>query len=574
MIEKRKVHRHIGRWLIPGLVLLLTVTLIGYWYMKERPSNERIEYFNGSNPIIFHGKQEGNAYIDGDQVYLPIDWFHQHLEGLLHVDKDSQSVILTTKTKVIKIPIGKKIYYDDLEKIDSSHTHILSKKETLYISLQTIETFYPLQFKVLPKSSAVQIYINDQEIQWGKVEGTEDEDFLRLRTSPSLKSPYVAKINSGDTVSIEEEKEDFYFVRMEDGRAGYIQKRWIEKTKKEKIVLLNPQSPYSIKEVPNPIQLVWEAVYTKTPDPNELPQMPGINVVSPTWFHLEDGNGNVKSLASSTYVKWAKDSNRQVWALFSNNFDPDLTHEALRTFEKRKKIIQQLVKYAKEYELDGFNIDIENVYLEDGPLVTQFMRELTPALHRLGLIVSMDITFISDSENWSMFYEREKLTNIVDYLIVMAYDEHTSLSSKAGSVSSLPWVENNLISLLKIIPNDRLILGIPFYTRLWKETINDHGEIQLSSIALTMNEAEQWVKDHDLTPVFDEETEQYYVEYENIEENTLYKMWLEDRSSLMKRIQLAQNYELAGIAGWSRYFGNDMAWASFGEMYATNQNEE
>lgn len=198
--------------------------------------------------FFMESKKEMHILTETKCIYRSIGFIN------ICVDKDSQSVILTTKTKVIKIPIGKKIYYDDLEKIDSSYTHILSKDETLYISLQTIETFYPLQFKVLPKSSAVQIYINNQEIQWGRVEGTEDEDFLRLRTSPSLKSPYVAKINSGDTVSIEEEKEDFYFVRMEDGRAGYIQKRWIEKTKKEKIVLLNPQSPYSIKDVPNPIQ--------------------------------------------------------------------------------------------------------------------------------------------------------------------------------------------------------------------------------------------------------------------------------------------------------------------------------
>ncbi len=134
--------------------------------------------------------------------------------------------------------------------------------------------------------------------------------------------------------------------------------------------------------------------------------------------------GPIQNLASVDYVKWAKQKGYQVWGLFSNNFDPDLTHAVLNDFETRQNLIRQLLYYSQMYELNGYNIDFENVRMEDGPLLTQFIREATPYFHEAGLYVSVDVTFISSSGNWSQFYEREKLSEIVDYIVVMAYDEH------------------------------------------------------------------------------------------------------------------------------------------------------
>ena len=243
-----------------------------------------------------------------------------------------------------------------------------------------------------------------------------------------------------------------------------------------------------LHKIEGPIQLTWEAVYTKNPDLATMPVMPGVNVVSPTWFELSGTDGTIKNLGSLDYVNWAKTKGYQVWGLFSNAFDPDLTHEALQNYETRQKMIRQLLIYSQMYQLDGINIDIENVREEDGPLVTQFVREATPYFHQAGLIVSMDITFIS-SGNWSAFYEREKLAETVDYLMVMAYDEHWGTSEEAGSVASFPWVETNLQKLLEVVPNEKLILGVPLYTRLWE--VKETGEV--SSKALSMAEAKEWL---------------------------------------------------------------------------------
>ena len=275
------------------------------------------------------------------------------------------------------------------------------------------------------------------------------------------------------------------------------------------IVRINTkQNEVIIPQIEGPIQLTWEAVYTKNPDTELISEMPGVNVVSPTWFELSGSDGSIKNLGSLDYVNWAKKRGYQIWGLFSNAFDPDLTHEALKKYETRQSIIRQLLQYCQIYRLDGINIDIENVREEDGPLVTQFIREATPYFHQAGLIVSMDITFMTTG-NWSAFYEREKLAESVDYLIVMAYDEHWGSSEIAGSVASFPWVETNLQKLLEVVPNDKLILGVPLYTRLWEETST--GE--LSSKAMSMAEVKEWLAANAVTPQYDEVSGQNYAEY-------------------------------------------------------------
>jgi spore germination protein YaaH len=285
--------------------------------------------------------------------------------------------------------------------------------------------------------------------------------------------------------------------------------------------------------------------------------------VSPTWFSLTGNDGTISNLASLEYSKWAQSKGYQVWGLFSNSFDPVLTHEALKDFETRQKIIVQLLHFSQMYQLQGINFDIENVYPVDGPLVTQLMREATPYLHEAGLVVSMDITFYAgENNNWSSFYEREKLASIVDYLIVMAYDEHTGSSPVAGSVSSLPWVETNLQNLLKEVPKEKVILGVPLYTRLWKEQIKEDGTTEVSSQSMSMAKTKEWLTVKGLQPVYDEASGQNYAEYFAEEENATYKVWIEDELSLTKRANLAANYKLAGMASWSRVFGDQTAWTA------------
>ena len=399
------------------------------------------------------------------------------------------------------------------------------------MALDLILPYYDIQYSILPKTNAIEIVTNGMEKKHGTIQVQDvHEERLRLRTEPSLQSPYTAQIKDQEKVTIEKKEGDYVFIRKNDGTAGYLSNKYVTVGDTEIIQINKKQEEVIIPQIEGPIQLTWEAVYTNNPDTNMIPEMPGVNVVSPTWFELSGSDGSVKNLGSLDYVNWAKDRDYQIWGLFSNAFDPDLTHEALKKYETRQSIIRQLLQYSQIYRLDGINIDIENVREEDGPLVTQFIREATPYFHQAGLIVSMDITFMTTG-NWSAFYEREKLAESVDYLIVMAYDEHWGSSEIAGSVASFPWVETNLQKLLEVVPNDKLILGVPLYTRLWEETST--GE--LSSKAMSMAEVKEWLAANAVTPQYDEVSGQNYAEYYAADSKSTYRIWLEDEFSLTKK---------------------------------------
>ncbi|MDZ5472733.1 glycosyl hydrolase family 18 protein [Bacillus sp. 31A1R] len=547
-------------WIIGGLLfsfLLISSSVILLLYPFA--SKEKHVYFEGENPILLNGEQQGNAMIKEDSVYVPFTFMKTFIDDSLAFDEKSNSVIITTKDKVVQMPSDSLTFYVNEKSVQLNLSPIQNENGELFVAIDPILSYYPIEYTILKDSNAVWIKTNGQELQHGTVtEEKVHEEKLRLRTDSNLKASYTAQLQNKEKVFIENEKEDYYFVRKEDGTAGYVNKEFVTKGEVEEIVVEHEQKEVALPKLDGPIQLTWEAVYTKNPDTSSIPKMDGVNVVSPTWFELSDKKGGIKNLGSLDYVNWAHKQGYQVWALFSNAFDPELTHHAFKDFKTRQKMIRQLLHYSQMYKLDGINIDIENVNVEDGSLITQFVREATPYFHEAGLIVSMDVTFISDSGNWSAFYEREKLAKVVDYMAVMAYDEHWGSSPVAGSVASLPWVENNLKRMLEVVPNEKLILGVPLYTRLWE--VKDSGEI--SSKAVSMNFIKQWITENKVDVVYDETSGQNYGEHYVKKEKTTYKVWLEDELSLKKRADLAKEYELAGVASWSRFFADHTAWVA------------
>ena len=314
------------------------------------------------------------------------------------------------------------------------------------------------------------------------------------------------------------------------------------------------------------INLTWEHVLKPSgnPDLSQIGKMPGLNVISPTWFHLENGNGDIKNYASSAYAEWAHERGYQVWALFSNSFDPEITSQALASYDTRIHMIKQLLGFAEMYELDGINIDFENVYLEDKDRLTQFVRELTPFMHEQGLVVSIDVTIRGGSPMWSLFYDRKELGKIVDYMIVMTYDEHWASSPKAGSVASLPWTEKGIVDIMEEdhVPASKLLLGVPYYTRIWTEEYVD-GKKKVTSEARGMEYIQNLITEKNLIPVFLEDVGQHYVEYK--EDGKTKKIWIEDSVSMRSRIELVKKYDLAGVASWRRGFESPDIWETIQE---------
>jgi spore germination protein YaaH len=349
---------------------------------------------------------------------------------------------------------------------------------------------------------------------------------------------------------------EWYAATTRAGQFGYVREK--------EVALRDIVTPRA--EAPQPkqpwrpqgkINLTWEHVVSRNPDVAAIKDMPGLNVVSPTWFSVIDDQGTVKNKADSRYVRWAHARGYKVWALVDNGFDPARTSAVLSDLRKRESIIQQILAYASLYSLDGINIDFENINYSDRGLLVQFVREMAPLCREQGLVVSMDVTFKSKSLNWSMCYDRKALAQAVDYIMVMGYDEHTAGSPVAGSVGSLPWVEEGLQAVLEEVPADRLLLGVPFYTRLWREETKN-GVFTVTSKALGMEAAEETLRQNRAVIQWDAVARQNFGVFR--EGQAQCKIWLEDQESMALRVALVKKYGLAGIASWRRGFEKPAIW--------------
>ncbi|WP_317366565.1 glycosyl hydrolase family 18 protein [uncultured Tyzzerella sp.] len=304
------------------------------------------------------------------------------------------------------------------------------------------------------------------------------------------------------------------------------------------------------------IKIVWDQTNKSINDSDiKRKAINGLDVLSPTWFEIKNSKGDIEDKGSIEYSKWAKEQGYQLWGLVSNSFDKIITHDTLSDPNKRSKIINTLLEYAKKYNLDGINIDFENVAKEDGDYYLQFIKEATSIFKQNGLVVSVDMYVPAP---WTAHYQMKEVAKIVDYVIIMAYDEHYSTSKESGSVSSLPWAEKYMVEATKLVPKDKLIMGVPFYTRVWTETKKPDGTVSVVSKSLKMEEARKLLEDNNANIVWNEKTKQYYGEY--FSDGTTKKIWLEDEKSMEERMKLARKLDVKGIAAWKRGHETDATW--------------
>lgn len=304
------------------------------------------------------------------------------------------------------------------------------------------------------------------------------------------------------------------------------------------------------------INLAWQPTFEAESNFASNDKHVGLNVVSPSWFEIIDGEGRINNKVDVDYVTKAHEKGYQVWALITNSFDPDITNDVLHNEKARANVVKQLAAYTRLYELDGINIDFENVYDSDKDALTVFVREISEALHVLDAKVSIDVTVPSNVSQWSTCYDRKRLSESVDYVMVMAYDEHWRSSPVSGSVASIGWVEQGIINTLKEVPAEKIVLGVPFYMREWEERLSDGRKI--SAKTMTMERAEQTIRERNLQPVWLENQGQYYFEY--AENGHRYRVWQEDARSIALKTALVNQYQLAGVAGWRKGFEKPEIW--------------
>lgn len=541
---RRKTRRPLAWPLFAAALMLVGAGIFAPSFMYEEKAPASRPY------LVYRGERQSYpVVVEAGEAYVPFEFVKKVIDP--NAFAEDGLVVVTTQDKVVKLKTDSLTAYVNQNPVELRLPVTLEAGEP-YLPASALELLYPVSASLHEEAGTFTVHRTDSESSVAEVLSD-----AVVRTEPSIVARRTAVLPAGAYVEIFETKGGWVRVETTSGIAGWMSsKRLSDPTQKPADV--PPPKDYTPPPLKgSKVSLVWEQVDLRTPDTSTMGSLNGANVVSPTWFRLGEKPGDVDNYVDTRYVSWAHARGYKVWALFSNSFELQRTRTVLRDSDLRDKVISQILVYARMYSLDGINLDFENVYQDDAPYLTQFVRELTPLLHEMGLSVSMDITVKSLSPTWSLCYERKRLAEVVDYLMLMAYDQYSAGSKVAGPNSSIPWTKSSIERTLQEVPSHKLVLAVPFYMRLWKETKTDDG-VKVTQRAIGMDQADEWLSQQGVKSVYQSESGLMYAE-KTIGQDTQ-KLWIEDADSMKLRVELADSYGLAGVAAWRRGFENDAVW--------------
>lgn len=555
----------------PVLVVLILIVLIGaagvgsFLINRYKPGTEYMagnEYFNltdeNSVALIQNGELlEEQAVLIGGEPYAAYTYVESQLNSCFYWDEETKGILLTTSGGVQTLLPGDAA----VAKTPGGQPAVQQESDgKVYISLDVVKEYTDLDYAYYNDPNRVVI-----RNEWDGVEqATVQSDTAQVRQKGGIKSLILADVQKGDTLLYLENLDNWCKVMTADGYTGYIQTEDISEPEAIEARTAKKDSYERITR-DHKINLVWhQSTSTESNDAmaEMTAEMTGVNVISPTWFSVTDETGTISSLASADYVKLAHDAGREVWGLidnFNEAFDEttDLAYASVRS-----RIIEQLLAEAASCGMDGINVDFENLKEAGIPHYLQFLRELTSAAHTQNLVVSVDTPV---PQAYTMYYQRGEQARFVDYMIVMAYDEHFAGSEEAGSVSSLPFVQQAVEEMTRVMPADQVICGIPFYTRVWTEKF---GQSAITSEVLGMDGAKNYAKENQMTETWDASLGQNVATVET--SDARYTIWMEDEQSMEEKLKVIQSADLAGVAEWKLGFERADVWSLISEYIETN----
>ncbi|MBO5178927.1 MAG: hypothetical protein J6B87_01080 [Clostridia bacterium] len=475
-----------------------------------------------------------------EKIMLSKDTIDIYFDKWLYYDEKYETYITTSDIHIAKMKINSNtIEIDGVEKKIDVPVQLIDNK--VYIPIEELEQVYNIEIEnnskiiiTTPRSESVTITAQDEIILRG----------LKKRLSRK-----ITKVDAGEMLDVYRysKDKDWVWVRTSKGELGYVRQKDLAKYNIEEYV--------AKEEKIEKINLVWEYAESYTPDRTSQDKIKGIDVISPTWIYLKDTEGNLRNTVDKQYISWAHKNGYKIWAVLKNDrMGIENTSKIVTNMKARENLIIQLLSLCEQYNLDGINIDFEEMKKEDSKEFSQFVREISSSLRKNGYTVSVDVTVPDGSDTWSLCYDRYELAEAVDYLVLMAYDQYGASSKKAGSVASLSWVENNLKKMIERdgVNNEKIILGIPLYSRLWK--VKD-GNVSTTSV-VTMKYLDKYLNSPKTSWI--EEDGQYY--YENVDGNTWNVMWMDEKESIVKKLSLIEKYDLAGSAFWMWGYENENFW--------------
>lgn len=555
----------------PVLVVLILIVLVGaagvgsFLINRYKPGTEYMagnEYFNltdeNSVALIQNGELlEEQAVLIGGEPYAAYTYVESQLNSCFYWDEETKGILLTTSGGVQTLLPGDAAF----AKTPGGQPAVQQESDgKVYISLDVVKEYTDLDYAYYSDPNRVVI-----RNEWDGVEqATVQSDTAQVRQKGGIKSLILADVQKGDTLLYLENLDNWCKVMTADGYTGYIQTEDISEPEAIEARTAKKDSYERITR-DHKINLVWhQSTSTESNDAmaEMTAEMTGVNVISPTWFSVTDETGTISSLASADYVKLAHEAGREVWGLidnFNEAFDEttDLAYASVRS-----RIIEQLLAEAASCGMDGINVDFENLKEAGIPHYLQFLRELTSAAHAQNLVVSVDTPV---PQAYTMYYQRGEQARFVDYMIVMAYDEHFAGSEEAGSVSSLPFVQQAVEEMTRVMPADQVICGIPFYTRVWTEKF---GQSAITSEVLGMDGAKNYAKENQMTETWDASLGQNVATVET--SDARYTIWMEDEQSMEEKLKVIQSADLAGVAEWKLGFECADVWSLISKYIETN----
>ena len=485
---------------------------------------------------------------DNDIVYLSTKDIANFFDEDIFYDNKYNQIITTSSAKLATLELDKEEMYVNYSKV-KIYGAAIKKDNEFYLPFSELKDVYNIEVNYIKDTNIVTIDSLDRE----QKKGNASKD-VSIKFKPTIFSKTIDKVKKGDSLCVikqdsKDEVNGWYKVRTTNGIIGYTK---------------NVTNVYSLREEldikpveEEKISMVWDYYTNNVPD-RKGTTINGINVISPSFVELiEGGKGEIKNkigTAGKDYIEWAHDNSYKVWAMVSNNGYSETSSEILNDYKLREKLINNIVNLALHNNIDGINLDFENIKTEDKGMLSRFIIELAPRLREYGRVLSVDVTAPDGGTNWSECYDRNTIGRVADYIVFMAYDQYGTSSKEAGTTAGANWIEvalEKFVNREEIEPS-KIILGMPFYTRLWTET-----ESETTSKVIWMKSINNNIPSN-VQKIWNEDLKQYYIEYN--QSGKTYKMWIEDEESIKAKFALMKKYKLGGAAYWQKDFENSTMW--------------
>lgn len=543
--------------LVRNIIIVIILLVVALFVLEKAPNYKSYDITDKTNLVINNNNVtaylKNDLIVENNHIYLSRPDVANFFDPYLYYNEAEKRIVITYDTKVTNMFLDNTlITINDIE--NTIATTAFEKDGTVYIPISELLESLNIELNYYTDTNIVTVETLSKE----QVKATATKN-LSVKSIKDSFSRTVAKIKKDEQVIVIEKDDEkgWTKIRTSNGVIGYVKS---DKLTDENIVRTEV---ITTPQIEGKVNMVWEPFYTDI----DTTYIEGLNVFSPMMFELERlGKGNVIDNVTQNrldYINWAKSNNYKVWAMVTNHSWIETTTEILNSYELRNKTINNILELAKKYDVDGINLDFEHMYEEDKDMFTQFVVELYPRLKELGMVLSVDVTAPDGGANWSMCYDRNAIADNCDYIVFMAYDQYGTSSTKAGTTAGLDWMRVSLNKFLKteeIEPN-KIILGLPFFTRLWTE----YSDGSVESTAYYMKSITNAIPDSAYeNKTWLDDVAQYYVEY--TEGNTTKKMWIEDERSLTAKLNLVIENNLGGVAFWAKGYESPEIWSSINNV--------